>query len=425
MISTEPTGASSPPLYHFLAGAWAYVVFGLAATVIGPTLQPIRESFGLGFAQLGLIFPSISGGFIVSSLLGSAASDRYGRLPFIIAGSTLTAAGVGIMSLAPTWPVLLLGGTVAGLGMGLLEGPLNALIVDLTPNGAAKWLNFLHFFFGIGALAGPILTGIALARDVDWRLIYGTVALLGFTTVVPFAFMRTSKPKGGETSSLTAIRKSALQPVTLLIMAVLALYMGVEMTVGGWLPSFLELEHSFSRGLAGVSVSVVWTGTLVGRILTGIVIKWIRPLPLLALSMAIASPLALIASLVENSAMTLTGFGLVGVFIGGTFPTVLAVAVSKQESITGALTGFLMAAAGIGAMVFPPVVGAVAAPMGLRAAMVMIAMLCGITALLVWWAMVHSRRHPGEPRNVVGNVQDPVLAAAAAAVSQTLKRSKK
>ena len=316
----------------------------------------------------------------------------------------MTPAGVGIMSLAPAWSVLLLGGLVAGLGMGLLEGPLNALIVDLTPNSSAKWLNFLHFFFGIGALAGPILTGLALSRDIGWRFIYGTVALVGFTTAVPFIFMRTAQPKVGQPSSLAAMRKGALQPVVLLMMAVLALYVGVEMTLSGWLASFLELEHGFSRGLAGVSVSVVWTGTLVGRILAGIIIKWLKPLTLLALSLAVASPLALIASLIENPVVALTGFGLVGFFIGGTFPTALAVGLSTQTSMTGALTGFMMAAAGIGAMAFPPLVGAIAVPLGLQPAMAMTALLCGMAALTVTWAMARSRRHPDESRNPVGDV---------------------
>ena len=297
--------------------------------------------------------------------------------------------------------------------MGLLDGPLNALIVDLTQDAAAKWLNFLHFFFTIGALAGPILTGVALAQGVDWRLIYGAIALVGLTCVVPFLFLKSSKPVLAQPSSLAAIKRSALQPVILLMMAVLALYVGVEVIVTGWLPSFFELEHGFSRGLAGFSVSVVWTGMLIGRILAGVLIKWLRPLHLLALSMAIASPIALVSSLVAIPVVSLAGFGLVGVLIAGIFPTGLAVVVSTRRSITGALTGIMVAAAGAGALVFPPIIGAVAAPMGLQVAMAMTAAMCGIAALTVWWAIVHSRHHPDEARDVVGDVPYPIPAAAA------------
>ena len=423
VFSNRSVKTPSPSLYHVLAGAWIYFVFGLAVTAFGPTLQPIRESFGLGLAELGLIFPFMAVGYVIASLFGSPMSDRRGRRPFIIAGTTLMAAGIGAIPLAPTWPLVLMGGLVAGLGMGLFDGPLNALIVDHAPDGAARWLNFLHLFFGVGALVAPVLAGFALAGDVDWRLIHGTLAVAALTTPVPFIFMRISKPAAGRPHSLTAIKDGVLQPFILLMMTVLALYVGVEVALSGWLPSFLELEHGFSRGLAGVSVSTLWGGIIVGRILTGFLLRWISPLPILALSMAVACPLALIASLIDNPAASLTGFGLVGVFVAGAFPIALSQGVSTQKSTRGALAGFMVAAAGLGAIAFPPVVGAVAGPFGLRAAMAMTAALCGLAAIAVLWAMVYARRRVDESRHLPGNIHDPVPAAAAAG-AHTLERSR-
>ena len=422
MFSNRSVNTASPPLYHVLAGAWIYFVFGLAVTALGPTLQPIRESFGLGLAELGLIFPFMAVGYVIASLFGSPMSDSRGRRPFIVAGTTLMAAGIGAIPLAPTWPLVLAGALFAGLGMGLFDGPLNALIVDHTPDNAARWLNFLHLFFVVGALAGPVMVGFALAGDIDWRLIHGALAIAALTTPVPLVFMRMSKPAVSEPRTLTAIKDGVLQPVVLLMMAVLALYVGVEVALSGWLPSFLELEHGFSRGLAGVSVSTLWGGMLVGRILAGFLLGRISPLPLLALSMAAACPLALIASLIDNPAASLIGFGFVGVFVAGAFPIALSQGVSTQKSTRGALAGFMMAAAGLGAIAFPPVVGAVAGPFGLRAAMAMTAALCGLAAIAVLWAMVYARRRVDESRHLPGNIHDPVPAAAAGA--HTLERSR-
>ena len=405
-----------------LAGTWIYLVFGLAVTALGPTLQPIRESFELGLAELGLIFPFMAMGYVIASLFGSPMSDRHGRRPFIIAGTTLMAAGIGAIPLAPTWPLVLVGGLFAGLGMGLFDGPLNALTIDHAPDSAARWLNFLHLFFGVGALIGPVLAGFALANDVDWRLIHGALAVAAWTTPVPFILMRTLKPTGGGPHSLTAIKDGVLQPVVLLMMAVLALYVGVEVALSGWLPSFLELEHGFSRGIAGISLSALWGGMIVGRILVGLLLRWMSPLPLLALSMAVAGPLALVASLVDNPAASLTGFGFVGVFVAGAFPIALSQGVSAHKSARGALAGFLVAAAGVGAIAFPPVVGAVADPFGLRAAMAMTAALCGLAAIAVLWAMVYSKRRRDGSRGLRSNIHDPVPAASAGV--QTLERSR-
>ena len=157
----------------------------------GPTLQSIRKSFGLDLAELGLVFTLIALGFLASGPLASAASDRYGRLPFIIAGTTLMPVGFAVMSLAPIWTILLSGAFLAGLGMGLFEGPLTALIVDLAPGSTAKWLNLLHFFFGLGALTGPPLIAIAFTQDLSWRVMYGALSIVGLTSAIPFIFIKT------------------------------------------------------------------------------------------------------------------------------------------------------------------------------------------------------------------------------------------
>ena len=364
----------------------------MVATVVGPTLQPIRETFDVGLAQVGLLFPFASLGYIGSGLLGSIASDRYARRPFVVAGSALMAAGVGIQSTAPTWSLLLAGTLVIGMGMGLLDGPLNALIMDLSTSDTAKWLNYLHFFFGTGALAGPILAGAALGLGADWRQIYAVLGIVAATAVIPFALMRIPARPRRAPVRLGSVGRIALRPLIILMMIVLVFYVGVEVTIAGWLPSFLELDHGFNRGVAGAAVSVFWVGILIGRLSSGLLTRWMDPLRLLTLSLAVGSFFALAASLIDNSILAIVCFAVVGIMLASAFPTALAVGVKSQEAATGALTGFMVAAAGVGSLTFPPIAGAIGESFGLRPAMVMTAGLTGLAGVASAWAMVRSGR---------------------------------
>ena len=307
--------------------------------------------------------------------------------------------GFAVMSLAPIWTILLSGAFLAGLGMGLFEGPLTALIVDLAPGSTAKWLNLLHFFFGLGALTGPPLIAIAFTQDLSWRVMYGALSIVGLTSAIPFIFIKTrpnSRPITHQRISMARIADSVLNPIVLMMAVVIALYVGIEVTLTVWLPSFFQLEHGYSRELAGLSVSIVWIGIVAGRIIAGSLIQWIHPLALLTISMSLAVPVALISSLANNSLVAMAGFGIIGFLVASAFPTAMAVAVSTDRSVAGGVTGFVLAISCIGGMALPPIIGAMASPFGLQTAIAMIAILCGVTAITAGRTILVFKHHSRE-----------------------------
>ena len=80
-----------------------------------------------------------------------------------------------------------------------------------------------------------------------------------------------------------------------------------------------------------------------------------------------------------------------GAMIGGAFPTALAIGVRGQRAMVGALTAFIVAGAGIGGVIFPPVAGLIADGVGFRAAMLFTGLLAigGAAAALA----AYFRRH--------------------------------
>ena len=324
---------------------------------------------------MGLVFLAASVAYIIAVMVGTTASDHYGRRRFILAGPAFIMAGFVVASVSPTWPVFLLGAFVFGAGMGLVDGPLNALVIDVARRSTASTLNYLHLFFGLGAVAGPLIVGVALDAGVHWRLITGATAVLALAMLTPYFFVRFPPMVQAARPPARQILNALLRPQPLLMLAVIFFYVGMEATYSGWLPSYFEIEFGSSRGVAAYSVATMWVGIVVGRGLSGLVARHVDHHILIFTTMAASAATGLLVALSGSIPLAFAGLAITGVLIGGSFPTALAIGVRGQPAMVGALTGFIVAGAGLSGAIFPPLTGAIVEGLGFNVAMVFTALL--------------------------------------------------
>jgi MFS family permease len=151
-------------------------------------LPAFLVSVGGSAALLGLIEGIADASISGMKLLSGWYSDYIGkRKPFAMIGYFLTAIGVGSLSLALSWPHVLLSRVVAWLGRGTREPPRDALLVDSTkPQFYGRVFGFHRAMDTLGAIAGPAIA-IILIKSLALRSIF-LIALipsaLAFLTVV-------------------------------------------------------------------------------------------------------------------------------------------------------------------------------------------------------------------------------------------------
>ena len=118
---------------------------------------------------------------IVGVFSDRARSKMGRRLPFIMGGAVLIAASLFLLALAPSLWVLLMGVIFIQFSSNILQGPWQALIPDLVPEGQRGTASSLKAVMDIiatvvaGAVAGILLgsTGVKLFGDYA---IYATAA---------------------------------------------------------------------------------------------------------------------------------------------------------------------------------------------------------------------------------------------------------
>ncbi len=151
------------------------------------TLVPLElsESFGLEVADLGLLFTSLGVIGIVLIWPAGWAADRVGRKVLIVPTALMISFGMGIVALADTLTVFVVGLTVAAIGSSITGPAPAAFVADLVPaeqRGAAMGL--YRTFGDVGVVGSPILSGL-LADATSIPLAIGAnAALMGFAAVL-------------------------------------------------------------------------------------------------------------------------------------------------------------------------------------------------------------------------------------------------
>ena len=149
-------------------GLYGYLMSSLV------TLFPLYlKEMNVEADEMGSIITAVIGGTLVSQVPIGWAADRFGKRETLLGCSILLACVFGLMSTHTDWRLFLLTGAMAGALAGSLYPIGLSMIGSLVPSerlGSATSLFSLAF--GIGSLAGPASSGLAMDHLGDQWLFY-------------------------------------------------------------------------------------------------------------------------------------------------------------------------------------------------------------------------------------------------------------
>lgn len=142
----------------------------------------------------------------------------------------------------------------------------------------------LHLaLYGVGAMISPLVASFLLRHDISWKGMYvflTSVAVLNIAMItfgfwkVDFEEVHEESDEGQQQDNVKINHKeltkmAIFNKVTMVSAAYILVYVGVEVTLGGWGYTWLkEGRHGDSIAMANV-VSGYWAGLASGRILLG------------------------------------------------------------------------------------------------------------------------------------------------------------
>ncbi|CAN6639719.1 bypass of stop codon protein 6 [Trichomonascus vanleenenianus] len=367
------------------AAFFAFFVSGLKDSAIGLILPTLQNYYNINYFVASIAFASPVVGFIVSALTNDRLHRLVGRRGVVIIGACSQLTFFIIAACAPPFPLFVVANALAGYGSGIIEATNNTFCA--TMERASAIMGLLHSCYGVGGIVLPAVGQVMLSHGVKWHFIYlihvcFSVLSLTFSG---FAFWGESPQayKAHVDSNDLSIAPSEAEEVKpkqrdsfseilhngmVWMLAVLVfLYVGAEVSTGGWTTSYMISERHANRDTVGYITTGFWGGITLGRLLLGYIAdRYVKNLSLLVLGYIVASiAISLVYWLVPEMIVTAVFVGLLGFVLGPLYPSMMTVAATKLPKrlhVAGLSLPSSFGGAGAGALPF--VCGALAQQFG-------------------------------------------------------------
>lgn len=217
-----------------------FFLSGIATVIIGQVLPYLSARFDLNDLHLGYLFPAQFAGSITGTILTNWLGKQGRLVPASVAGGLLMGLGIAMLNLG-SYQLILAAFLVNGLGIGLTLPAINVLILERDPAHSASALNFLNFFWGLGAIVSKPLTDFT-AQGTDLKI---TTAILAAPLIILSVAMWFAPSKGEARvekrgSSDRDLKPIWTSPLAWSIAVFGFIHVGFESGMGGWLTTYAE-----------------------------------------------------------------------------------------------------------------------------------------------------------------------------------------
>jgi len=343
------------------------VLFGVTLTVIWATIPEIIRTFDWSYTITGVVLSSGSVGYFSSSFLFGFLIKKLGSKRILFGGLLLEAIGLLLFARHSSAIFNLFLTFLLGVGQGGTETVTNVCVIQMEKQGESRLMNLMHAAFCGGAIIGPFITGMLIARGL-WQVAYRLAALVCFLMGVLFLFMsfghiqqeRLGTQSGSKTLSLL------FNPLLVMLFLILFLYVGTELGTSAWVAEYYVKILGTSSAVGAFIVSLFWTGLLFGRLSTSFWYKE-RSLPRLLIFLASLCTIGLLSAISsKNPFFAGFSFFIAGLGYSAVYPVVMALVGQYFQQGQSVAVGFVAMGGGIGSFTFPFLMAFISDHSGLR-----------------------------------------------------------
>ena len=341
----------------------SFISLGLPDSMLGSAWPAMNVSLNAPLWGAGLVQMLISFCTIISSLNSAKLIRRFGTGKLTAISVATTALALLGFSLAKNYAFLLLMAVPLGLGAGAVDAGLNNYVAL---HCEAKHMSWLHCFWGIGTIIGPMILSAVLRIGGSWATGYRAVGLIQCAvSALLFATLGMWKHGNIQQEEHGAKALSVWEVLSLpgakAGMVTFLCYCAVESTLGLWGATYISQVRGVDEATAASFGAMFYIGITVGRAISGFMAMKLLPKQMVRVGQALLALGCIFMMIPAGS--TLSGIGLVvcGLGCAPIYPNIIQdTPVNYGAENSQAAIGVQMAFAYVGSTFLPSIFGALA-----------------------------------------------------------------
>ena len=248
-----------------------FVGLGLPDSLFGSAWPAIYKELQLPISYANFVTMLISSGTVLASFFSARIIQKLGTgITTALSTMLSTFAILGFsFSNSMIWFCLL--ALPLGIGAGAIDAALNNYVAV---HYSAKYMSFLHSFYGLGVTLTPFLMSLALTQNNDWRLGYRIIfyVMAGITVIsfiaLPLWKKVSATPQAQEKEQPTktlSFRQLIKMPAVRISWIVFFTSVALEFTCGIWGCTYLVESEGLTQALSAKIQTLYYLGITVGR----------------------------------------------------------------------------------------------------------------------------------------------------------------
>jgi len=321
--------------------------------LVGIGVDRISVDMNLSATMAQLIPSAALLWFLVLSVPLGVLQARFGKKFMLKMGILVTTLGLLVPFFFYTFPMVLLGFALLGIGNTIIQVSANPLLIDVVPgNRASSILSFSQFIKALGSMLGAPLAAILASRYGDWKLlflVYGVVSLISllWLSAVKIDENRTGIAKASLKSAFGLLGNTYIFLMVFSIFIAVGIDVGFNSNSGQYLMKVLGMEQVAAES----GRSVYFFGKMLGTFLGAILLTKIAARKFYLWS-AILGIFAFLSILFLRSTVLVWGqVFIIGLAVANIFPVVFSMTIKKYSERSNEISGLMMMAICGGAVI--------------------------------------------------------------------------
>jgi len=358
--------------------------------LVGIGVDNARNDFHVSNTLAQLIPMAVFVWFFALSLPVGLLQERIGKRNMVNIGMLVTAAGLLLPFLYYTFPTLLLGFVLLGIGNTILQVSANPLLIEVVPaQSRVSFLSFSQFVKALGSMIAPFVASYFALQTGNWKIVFLVFGAISLLSAVWLHLTPVAEIKAG---AHRATFRSAFQllsiPYILLMVLGIFFLVGIDVGINSTSGQFLIEKLGMDAEPAKQGRSLYFFGKMLGTFAGAMLLTRFNPGRFFLTSAVLT--LILIVSLIfaPSAAVALALMFAIGLAAANIFPLIFAGTVARYEGRNNEISGLMIMAVSGGAFV-PPLAGWFTDVSGVSGGMIVLASCAAFLVFLAFYELSH------------------------------------